>query len=80
MSFASQVNNLSARIGQSVKAILAILDSKQDRLISGVSIKTLNSQSLLGSGDIAVDSVANLDGGSPTSNYGGISAIDGGSI
>ena len=32
------------------------LDAKQDTLVSGVNIKTINSQTLLGSGDIVISS------------------------
>ena len=32
-------------------------DSKQEKLVSGTNIKTINSQSILGSGDIAITKV-----------------------
>ena len=38
------------------KADKSSLNSKQDKLVSGVSIKTINDQSLLGSGNISIES------------------------
>jgi len=35
--------------------IKALVDAKQDALVSGMSIKTVNGETLLGSGDIAID-------------------------
>lgn len=50
-------------------AITESLDSKQDVLVSGVNIKTINNQSILGSGNIAIDfSFYNLVTELPTSN------------
>jgi hypothetical protein len=52
---ASQVDNDSSVTGATVKLALEHLDStKQATLVSGTNIKTINSTSLLGSGDIAV--------------------------
>ena len=33
----------------------ALMDTKQEKLVSGTSIKTVNGQSLLGSGNITID-------------------------
>lgn len=52
---ASQVDNDSSVTGTTIKLALEHLDaSKQATLISGSNIKTINSTSLLGSGDVAV--------------------------
>ena len=40
------------------KADKSSLNSKQDKLVSGVSIKTINDQSLLGSGNISIESTS----------------------
>jgi|LakMenE18May11ns_1017448.scaffolds.fasta_scaffold9952716_6 hypothetical protein len=51
-----------------------------------VPLKTINGTSLYGEGNILVSgggggsAGGNLDGGGPFSNYGGLSAVDGGSI
>lgn len=37
------------------KVVKSALDKKQDKLVSGTSIKTVNGQSLLGSGDITIE-------------------------
>ena len=49
-------------------------------LVSGVTIKTLNGISVLGSGDMIIASAGYLDGGTPSSTYGGVTPIDGGSL
>ena len=50
-------------------AITEAFESKQDILVSGVNIKTINNQSILGSGNIALDfSFYNLVTELPTSN------------
>lgn len=43
------------------------LDSKQDTLVSGTNIKTINGQSLLGSGNITIESETDLTGYATTS-------------
>ena len=48
---------LSANQGRVLKGLV---DAKQDTLVSGTSIKTINSQSVLGSGDIAVATPTDL--------------------
>lgn len=50
----STTSSLSAAQGK------ALNDGKQDKLVSGTSIKTINSQSVLGSGDIAVTTPTDL--------------------
>ena len=45
------------------------LSQKQDKLVSGTNIKTINGQSLLGDGNIAITSSGGSSGGS-TPNYG----------
>jgi len=42
------------------KAVKAAVDAKQDTLVSGTNIKTINSESLLGSGNIEIDGSADL--------------------
>ncbi len=59
-----------------VTGLQSAIDAKQDALSSGVNIKTLNSISLLGSGNITIGSP--LDGGSASSVYGGSNTINGG--
>lgn len=59
-------------------AIQADIDSKQDLLVSGTNIKTLNGGSLLGSGDIIVGGSSNIDGGSSSSVYTTGTGINGG--
>ena len=46
--------DLVARISEVITAIGTALKGKQDTLVSGTSIKTINSQSLLGSGNIVI--------------------------
>jgi hypothetical protein len=53
---ASQVDNDSSVTGATVKLALEHLDNtKQANLVSGTNIKTINSTSLLGSGNVAVE-------------------------
>jgi len=46
----------------SQKAVKTAVDAKQDTLVSGTNIKTVNSNSLLGSGDISVGTVISVGG------------------
>lgn len=46
--------DLVSRISDVVTAIGIAIKGKQDTLASGISIKTINSQSLLGPGDIVI--------------------------
>ena len=43
-------------------------NGKQDALVSGTSIKTINSSSILGSGDVALSTATNLENGTGTSS------------
>jgi hypothetical protein len=58
--------------------------AKQDTLVSGTNIKTINSESLLGSGNLVIEGGGggsiNFDGGSPTSDYSGGPAFDCGGV
>jgi hypothetical protein len=72
MLHASQVDNDSAVTGQHVDDALDHLDStKQATLVSGTNIKTVNSTSLLGSGNISVGTVTSVTGTSPIASSGG---------
>lgn len=62
-----QTYSATSKNAQSGKAVAGALSSKQDKLVSGQNIKTINGQSVLGSGDIPVGG-----GGSA-----GVSSIDG---
>ena len=58
---ASQVDNDSSVTGATVKLALEHLDStKQATLVSGTNIKTVNSNSLLGAGNISVGTVTSV--------------------
>lgn len=60
---ADQVTNTSGVTGSSVKDALDHLDStKQATLVSGTNIKTVNSNSLLGSGNVSVGTVTSVSG------------------
>lgn len=54
----------------------------QNELVSGLTIKTINGETLLGSGNIEITGggggSGNIDGGVPGSVYGGTTPIDGG--
>ena len=59
------------------------LSLKQDLLVSGVNIKTINTESLLGSGNITITGGggdSNIDGGSASSVYLPSQLIDGGNV
>lgn len=51
------------------------LSAKQDKLVSGTNIKTLNGESLLGSGNINIESVIGFDGEIDIDQYGHYIAI-----
>ena len=55
--------DLVSRITEVITAIGVAIKGKQDNLVSGTNIKTINSQSLLGSGNIVISG-----GGSGTQN------------
>ena len=46
--------DLASRITEVITAIGIAIKGKQDNLVSGTNIKTINSQSLLGSGNIVI--------------------------
>ena len=46
--------DLVSRITEVITAIGVAIKGKQDTLVSGTNIKTINSQSLLGSGNIVI--------------------------
>ena len=46
--------NLVSRVSEVITAIGVAIKGKQDNLVSGTNIKTINSQSLLGSGNIVI--------------------------
>ena len=46
--------DLVSRISEVITAIGIAIKGKQDNLVSGTNIKTINSQSLLGSGNIVI--------------------------
>lgn len=48
--------------GMSGKAVASAISGKQDALVSGTSIKTINNQSLLGSGNITINDWGSDDG------------------
>jgi len=60
-----------------VTGLQAELDNKQDALVSGTNIKTINGTSILGSGNMTIGSSSNIDGGSSASVY-TATGIDGG--
>lgn len=63
MLHATQVDNDSAVTGTHVSDALDHLDStKQATLVSGTNIKTVNSNSLLGSGNVSVGTVTSVSG------------------
>lgn len=51
---ATNASNSATAAAGSAAAAAAALSTKQDTLVSGTNIKTINSQSLLGSGDIVI--------------------------
>ena len=48
----------------------SVLDAKQDSLVSGTNIKTINGESILGSGDITITSSGGSGGVYPEVNHG----------
>jgi hypothetical protein len=53
---------------EEVNKINEIIDDKQDTLVSGTNIKTVNGSSLLGSGDITIGGSVDIDNKSITEN------------
>jgi len=66
----SAVNNdiavFDGTTGKLIKDSGVLLSSKQDTLVSGTNIKTINSTSLLGAGDIVISGVSDGDKGDIT--------------
>jgi hypothetical protein len=58
--------------------------SLQEKLVSGTNIKTINNESLLGSGNLTITGGSSggfvLDGGAPDTDYTGQPAIDCGGV
>ena len=57
-SLEGSVSTLETTVGNQDKAIIAnaqAIQGKQDKLVSGTNIKTVNNQSLLGSGNISIE-------------------------
>lgn len=51
------INGVGDYVGNnasSTNSVKAVIDGKQDTLVSGISIKTINGESILGSGDITI--------------------------
>jgi hypothetical protein len=68
----AQLNAVNSGVTSSTVSQVATNKSdiakKQDALISGTNIKTINSESILGSGDITIKSAPDLDGKTITKN------------
>lgn len=54
-------NYLSTHTGAEIDAAVDAVSNKQDRLVSGSNIKTINGQSILGTGDIPIESGGGVD-------------------
>ena len=57
-SLESDITNLQTTVGNQDKSIIAntqAIQNKQDKLVSGTNIKTINNQSILGSGNISIE-------------------------
>lgn len=61
-----------------VTGLQTALDSKEENLISGTNIKTINNISILGSGNIEVTASNNVDGGAAATTYLTVQNLDGG--
>ena len=61
MSLQSRITSLAQAVGADVKSLQTALTDKQTALTSGTNIKTVNGQSVLGSGSVVVPSVS-VDG------------------
>ena len=66
-SLADTVNNLDVDVAQLTQEML----NKQERLVSGTNLKTINGQSLLGSGNITIEG-----GGGGASSGGGMKIVN----
>lgn len=54
MSLSTGISSLSTAVGAKIKEIITTLSGKQATLVSGTNIKTVNSTTLLGSGNIVI--------------------------
>lgn len=78
MSLESRIVQVIQAIGADVKALFG---SKQDTLVPGVTLKTINGTSLLGAGDLSVSGQAssrNVDGGGASTVFLPSQSINGG--
>ena len=62
-SLKENAENSSTPTPSELEQLESILTNKQDKLVNGVSIKTINGQSILGEGNI------NIEGGSGGGSY-----------
>ena len=60
----SSTSTSLAATASAVKSAYDLANGKQDKLVSGTNIKTINGQSLLGSGDITIEGGGSSEGGS----------------
>lgn len=68
-SLLSEINRATEVEQTLLKQIQALSESKQDTLISGANIKTINGETILGSGNITIDSLIVDDELSSTSTH-----------
>lgn len=66
MSLQSRLSGFITRVGDEFQSIRTALSSKQATLVSGTNVKTINSSSILGSGDLIIDAIGFVN---PTSIY-----------
>jgi hypothetical protein len=60
----AEVNTLNARVTNEVQLLDVKIAQKQDQLVSGQNIKTINGESILGSGNLVVNGGGGSGGGS----------------
>lgn len=82
----SAADSLLVAVGKLQKQINDLFSGKQDTLVSGTTLKTVNGTSLLGAGDIALEkyrglyvSLAALNAAVPTASAGDYADVDSGS-
>ena len=56
----ASVNQLNDAMSQVSETIQSLYDTKQDKLVSGTNIKTINDQNILGEGNITIESGSSL--------------------
>lgn len=59
----------SSTVKASLQALETSLETKQDALVSGTNIKTVNSSSLLGSGNLSVGTVTSISATAPAAGF-----------